>query len=52
MQKYWNDQTLSPGPDAGAAAAPGLLEYPAGNYSGINFNARLAADPSLAEPDR
>lgn len=52
MQRYWEDRTLSQGPDAGAAPAPKLLEYPAGNYSGINFAPRLAADPSLAEPDR
>jgi hypothetical protein len=52
MQRYWDDRTLSRGPDSGAAPAPELLEYPAGSYSGINFAARLAADPSLAEPDR
>jgi hypothetical protein len=52
MQEYWRDRTLSARPDPGAAPAAAPLEYPAGTYSGINFGPRLAADSSLAEPDR
>jgi hypothetical protein len=52
LQEYWYDHTLSPGGDAAPAPGAPLLEYPAGVYSGIRYVARLAADPSLAEPDR
>jgi hypothetical protein len=52
MQEYWRDRTLSARPEPGGAPAAAPLEYPAGTYSGINFGPRLAADPSLAEPDR
>jgi hypothetical protein len=52
MQAYWYDRTLSASGDAARTAAPPLLEYPAGVYSGIRFAARLARDPSLSEPDR
>jgi hypothetical protein len=49
---YWYDRTLSPAAEGAATAATPLLEYPAGTYSGITFGPRVAADPSLAEPDR
>jgi hypothetical protein len=52
MQAYWYDRTLSPAAEGAATAATPLLEYPAGTYSGITFGPRVAADPSLAEPDR
>lgn len=52
MQAYWYDRTLSAAGDGSRPAAPPLLEYPAGVYSGIRFGPRVAPDPSLAEPDR
>jgi hypothetical protein len=52
MQRFWYDQTLSPDRASGTVPTPELLEYPAGDYAGMNFAPRLAADPSLAEPDR
>jgi hypothetical protein len=52
LQQYWYDRTLSAGPEGRAALPRALLEYPAGTYSGINFGPRVAADPSLAEPER
>lgn len=52
MQAYWYDRTLSAAGDGSRPAAPSLLEYPAGVYSGIRFGPRVAPDPSLAEPDR
>lgn len=52
MQRYWNENTLSPDSGAGAPPAPERLDYPAGDYSGINFAPRSAADPSLGEPNR
>jgi hypothetical protein len=53
MQQYWTEQTAAP-PEAAASpsAAPPLLDYPAGSYSGINFAPRRTADPGLAEPIR
>jgi hypothetical protein len=53
MQQYWYDATEALRADAGPAPNPErLLDYPAGSYSGINFGARRAVDPSLAEPLR
>jgi hypothetical protein len=53
MQQYWYEQTVAPGPEAGAEPETGrLLDYPAGTYAGLAFGPRRAADPSLAEPDR
>jgi hypothetical protein len=53
MQEYWQDRTGTANgePLQGRDGVP-LLEYPAGIYGGINFGPRLAADPSLAEPNR
>lgn len=52
MQRYWNERTLAPEQDPGGATAPALLDYPAGDYAGINFAPRLAASPDLGEPVR
>lgn len=53
MQQVWSDQTAAPSGEAGdGSGAAGLLDYPAGSYSGINFGPRRAVDSSLAEPDR
>ena len=53
MRQYWYEQTEALPGDARAGAAPGLpLHYPAGEYGGVNFGARTAADSSLAEPER
>jgi len=53
MQEYWLEHTAAaePGRSVVPTAAPPLL-YPAGNYGGVNFAAREAADSSLAEPIR
>ena len=53
MQEYWFEHTVAAeaGDRVGAAGPPPLL-YPAGNYGGINFAPRQAAEPGLAEPVR
>jgi hypothetical protein len=53
MNQYWAEETESgEGAAAGGSAAGPPLHYPAGTYDGINFAARIAPDPSLAEPLR
>ncbi len=53
MRQYWYEQTEAmPGGGRPDPAASVPLHYPAGEYGGVNFGARTAADSSLAEPDR
>jgi len=52
MQEYWQENTVGGGEKGPGPAGTPALEYPAGNYSGINFGPRVAQDPSLTEPNR
>lgn len=53
MNQYWAEQTESMERPTAVGATDGPpLHYPGGNYDGINFAARIAADPSLGEPAR
>jgi hypothetical protein len=52
MQEYWEQATASEAPRPAPLDASAPLDYPAGNYSGLNFAPRTAADPSLREPPR
>ena len=52
MQEYWQENTVAGGEKGPGPMAAPALEYPAGNYSGINFGPRIARDPSLTEPNR
>ena len=50
MQQYWAEQTGGPPePPVHPPATAPVLDYPAGNYSGINFAQRRTADPGLVE---
>jgi hypothetical protein len=54
MQEYWYEHAVATGDPEDRVGRTGLqpLLYPAGNYSGLNFATRQAADSSLAEPVR
>ena len=53
MQEYWYAQTESPAGTASQGGEPSAaLDYPAGDYGGLNFGPRRAANPSLEEPTR
>jgi hypothetical protein len=52
MQEYWREQAAGEAGREPGPFRPPPLEYPAGNYSGLNFGPRVARDPALTEPDR